>query len=575
MTSTLQRSTSFDDPVALDIVWRRVVTVADEMQTVLRRTAFTTIVSAVNDLGCQILDARGWSVAHASTSMPMFNLALANVVQKLLVPFPLDSLAPGDVLFTNDPWLSTGHLNDVAVVTPFFKKGRVAGFAGTICHIGDVGGLLNSQMARSIFEEGIFVPPVRLYDRGRRNETLLALIRANVRTPDMVLGDLTAMVTANNVAVRQMLALLDEYGLDDLVPLSDAVQTRAERAMRQAIGGIADGDYPHEFTLDELDGPMTIGAVVRIRGSELELDYVKVPPEHPHGGINCTLTYTTGHSHLALNALLTPHIPHNAGLSRPLKLRAPEGSILNARYPAAVNDRMKVGWHVHAAVTGCLAKAIPHKVPAPAGFPSYFRVVGVDDYGLHFSELMTNGGGMGAGPLADGVDSICYPTSACALPVEIFENSTAGLTHERELLPDSAGPGRHRGGFGLRATVGVPDDRAQPLMLTPFCQHQGYPPIGLAGGRPATPTRVYRDGVELPTHEVRRQLGELAVSDPDLRLTMDTPGGGGYGNPAERDVEQVIADVRNGLVSVEAAARDYGVLIDLDTLQARRVVSNE
>ncbi|MBI3977624.1 MAG: hydantoinase B/oxoprolinase family protein [Chloroflexi bacterium] len=570
MAHTTERPSFLDDPVALQIAWHRLVTVADEMQAVLRRTAFSTILGAANDLGCEIMDARGWSVAHATTSNPTFNVAIPQCAQRLLALFPPESLAPGDVLLTNDPWIVCGHLSDFAVVTPFFTAGRLVGFTGSIGHVADIGGLLNSQVARSIFEEGLFVPPVKLYEAGKRNETVVSIIRRNVRTPEMTMGDIIALVTANGVAARQTLALLDDYGLTSLEPLSDAIQTRAEAAMRQAIGEIPDGDYPFEITFDDLDGPLTIGVVVHVRGTELVVDYVRVPPEHPHGGINCTYSITLARANYGLNCLLSPHMAGNEGLFRPTRIQVPEGTLLNARYPATVNDRTKVCYYVDATIWGALAAAVPHKVPAKGGFFSVFRMLGTDDNGVGFGELVFHGGGMGAGWATDGVGGICFPNATSNVPNEIVETTTSVLTLEKELRTDSGGPGRTRGGCGLRVTIAPPENLSHPVTVSALCHNQVFPPFGLAGGHHGTATQVGLNGAVIPTHQVREQLGAVAFTDPSLRMEVETAGGGGFGDPTERDPARVLADVRNGLVSVVAAARDYGVEVDLGALRARR-----
>jgi len=565
MTAATQASV-FNDPLALEIIWSRLVTVADEMQTTLRRTAFSSIVAAANDLGCDLLDTRGWLVAHAVTSNPSFNLTLPLLVKALRADFPPESWQPGDVLLTNDPWLVVGHLPDFSVVTPFFKNGRLAGFSGSIAHIADIGGILDIHQSRSIYEEGLQIPPLKLFSRGERNETLVRMIEKNVRAPEMVMGDLIACVTANAVAAQQAVALLDDYGLDDLDALSDAVQARAEAAMRRAIAEIPDGVYADEVTFNELDGPLTIGVELRVRGSELEVEYVDVPPEHPVGGINSTMNYTLARTAYTLNCLLTPNVASNEGLFRPITVRAPEGSLLNPRYPACVADRTKVGWHTTSAVQGALAKALPGHVPAPGGFKSLWHVIGHDEAGHGFRSFMFNGGGMGAGPGADGVDAICYPTSACNVPIELTEKTTTIHITEKEFLPDSGGAGAFRGGMGLRVTFGLPDDATPPTLIDTHLHHQQYPPAGLDGGRSGTPTRARLNGQPLTVDETRQRLATRTLNDATTRITIETAGGGGFGPPTKRDSFSVLRDVRNGLVSVEAAASDYGLLVDLDRL---------
>lgn len=564
----------FDDPITLEVVWGRLETIAAEMQTVLRRIALSTLISAANDLGCEIMDARGWSVAHAATSNPSFNLTLPHVAEAMLEHFPPETLRPGDVLFTNDPWLGAGHLPDVSVLTPFFKDGRLVGFAGTIAHVADIGGLLNQSTARTVYEEGVFFPPMKLYEAGRRNETVFSVLRGSVRAPDMVLGDLNAIVTANEVAVSHTTELLDEYGLDDLQQLSDAVQNRAEAAMRETIEALPDGDYPYEHTFNVLDGPLTIRVVVRVRGGELEVDYVDVPPQHGHGGINSTFSFTLARTMNALNCLLTPHIPSNQGLFRPITVKAPAGSILNPLYPASVNDRVKVGWQTIPLVQGALAGITPH-IPAQTGFQSGVRFLGRDGQGVSISTIFMHGGGMGAGPEQDGVDSLCYPTSSTTLPVEIFETATRASVVSKELQPGSAGPGRTRGGHAQRIVLQAPQEDEAAVTVHPGFNQMGFGPKGTAGGGDPRTTRASLDGVELGFAEVPRTLGAMPFTHDRGLVEVCTAGGGGYGDPMERDPALVLRDVRDGLLGVDEALRVYGVAVDLDTLSAVRPATQE
>lgn len=564
----------FEDPITLEVVWGRLVTLADEMQTVLRRTAFSTVVSTGNDLGCEIMDSRAWSVAHAVTSNPTFNLTLPNLTRVLLEEFPLERLREGDVLFTNDPWIGAGHLPDVAVVTPFFKGGKVVGFAGSIAHVTDIGGLLNQSQARSVYEEGVYFPPMKLYDAGTRNESVFATIRGSVRAPDMVIGDISAIVTANAVAARHAIELLNEYDLDDLQQLSDAVQARAERAMRETIHAIPDGTYPFELTFDELDEPLTVGVEVTVRDSELAVNYVNVPSQHAHGGINSTLSFTTARTTYGLNCLLTPHIPSNQGLFRPITVTAPEGSILNPTYPASVNNRTKVGWHVIPLIQGALAKAMPSHIPASGGFKSSIRVIGKDASGVPISSMAFNGGGLGAASIADGVDAICYPTSSSTIPVEIYESNTGVLFDRKELAPESAGAGRTRGGHGQIVSLRAPQEIDGALTLSVNLHHQVYGPFGLDGGHSSSPTETWLDGERVDVRDVSKSLGALSFGPATGGVAIRTAGGGGHGDPRERDPRLVLNDVRDGLLSVESAATIYGVDVNLDELSATRIESH-
>lgn len=556
----------FEDPLALEIAWSRLVTVVDEMQAALRRTAFSTIVGAANDLGCDILDSRGWLIAHATTSNPVFNLTLPNLVRSLRDIFPPEDLRPGDVLITNDPWLVVGHLPDFAIVTPIFNADRLVGFSGSIAHVADIGGLLDTKLSRSIYEEGLQIPPLKLFDQGVRNETLVSLIAKNVRTPEMTLGDTMALVTANEVAARQTIELLKDYDLADLDPLSDAIQTRAERAMHRAIEQIPDGAYRQRIEFSELNTLMSMEVELRVDGSTMEVEFVDLPPELPVGGINCTLSYTVARVTYTLNCLLTPQIASNEGLFRPIKVIVPEGSVLNPRYPACVSERTKSGWHVTTAVQGALAKALPDRVPAPSGFKSLAHVMGIDDRGHMFRTLMFNGSGMGAGNGRDGAGAVCYPTSSCNVPIELTEETSLVHTVEKELITDSGGAGQFRGGAGVRTTVRPADEVQQPLTFLAALHHLDVPPFGLAGGRPGSPTSAALNGQRLTSQEALDELSARVVTDAVTTVTIETAGGGGFGDPTQRDPQMVLRDVRNGLISVEAARDTYGFDVDLSTL---------
>jgi N-methylhydantoinase B/oxoprolinase/acetone carboxylase alpha subunit len=562
--------TMFDDPIALEVVWGRLETIAAEMQTVLRRTALSTLISAANDLGCEVMDSRGWSVAHAATSNPTFNLTLPRVTAELLRAFPPETLRDGDVLFTNDPWTGAGHLPDVSVVTPFFKRGRVVGFAGSIAHVSDIGGLLNQATAQTVYEEGLFFPPIKLYDAGRPNQAIFATLRGSVRAPETVLGDINAIVTANAVAARHAVELLDEYDLDDLRSLSDAVQARAENAMRQAIGAIPDGEYPYEYRFDGIDGIFTVRAVVRVRGTALEVDYVDVPPQHPCGGINATLSFTEARTAYTLNCLLTPRLPSNQGLFRPITVKAPAGTIFHPTHPASVNDRVKTGWHTIPIVQGALAGVVKG-MTAPSGFQSSVRFIGEDADGVALSTIFMHGGGMGAGAGTDGVDAICFPTSSTTIPVEVFESTIGATVVANELRSESAGAGRDRGGNGMRTVLAAPRPGAGRFDISVSVGHHGLPPSGLAGGHAGRPAELLLDDAAVPPTDVGGRLGALSFTPDVGTLTIHTAGGGGHGDPLDRDPELVLRDVRDGLLSAQAARDVYGVRVDLDTLSAERI----
>ncbi|HYI13916.1 MAG TPA: hydantoinase B/oxoprolinase family protein, partial [Thermomicrobiales bacterium] len=348
MTATHEPATNTTDtfdPVSLEIMWSRLISIADEMWTTVLRTAVSTIIGAAQDFGCELLDERGNSLAHSYRSMPVFNLIMPELTRKLIEAHPIETMREGDVYTTNDPWLCAGHLDDIAIITPIFRHGKVVAFANTVAHTSSIGGALDGLSVRDLHEEGFFMPLLKLYVAGQPNETLFALIRSNVRQPDMVLTDIESQVTANTVATQRVLAFLDEYKLDSLSTLAHAVQSRAEIAMRAAIEAIPDGRYEAEEMVEGTGNPLTLRVTIDVAGSDIHVDYTGTDPQRMAGGINCTFTYTRAHTVYPLKCLLTPNVPNNEGCFRPIHVSAPERSVLNALPPASVNSRTKTGWH--------------------------------------------------------------------------------------------------------------------------------------------------------------------------------------------------------------------------------------
>ncbi|MEM7342793.1 MAG: hydantoinase B/oxoprolinase family protein [Chloroflexota bacterium] len=555
------------DPLTLEILWQRLITVVDEMSTILVRTSFSTVVGAANDFGCEIMDADGNSLAHATRSMPVFNRTLPNVTKAVIEKFGQANIKPGDVFIANDPWLNAGHHPDVAIMTPFFRKGRLMGIAANIAHLADLGGTLNSNQAREAYEEGLLIPMARLYDQGQLNEVIIDFIAGNVRVPEMVIGDIYAQVTANQAGCEKVLALMEEYALDDLQPLASEIQARSEAAMRQAIAAVPDGVYQSQVYFDEFDGELTIHCRITIEGDALTIDFSGSSPQQPQGGINCTFTYTKAHASYGLKCVLLPDVPSNSGCFRPITIQAPEGSVLNARYPASVRMRTKTGWYIHHALFAALVDVLPNQVMGAPGVIGGLTVFATDETtGKTYHSWFFNAGGMGAGSTVDG-NGVIYPSSASNVPIELFEVAVPVLVEAKEYLTDSGGAGRQRGGPGLQMSFRALDD--QPVVPTAslWIHGQNVSPFGLQGGGRANAAHVYLNQRELTKAEVIAQTGAFSLEPPELLVSFDTTGGGGFGLPAERPVERVWADVRDELVSIEQAAEIYGVVIDPTTLE--------
>lgn len=548
------------DPVSLEIMWSRLINISDECWVAIWRTAFSMIIGEAQDFGCELLDANGETLAHSPRSMPVFNLTLPRAVKGLIEHYPPDTLQEGDVLVTNDPWLCAGHLYDVAIVTPVFRHGRLVGLVGSVAHCSDIGGTHDSLSAREVYEEGLQIPPMKLYRRGEPNDDLLRLIRQNVRIADMVVGDIQAQVSANGLAARRMVEFMEEYALDDLSSLACTIQERTERAMREAIAAIPDGEYTGSAGSDGIGEPMELPVSIEVRGDELTVDWAGAPEQLEQGGINCTLSYTEGHTAYALKCLLTPEVPSNAGDFRPIRVTAPEGSILNCSHPHAVNQRTVTGWSCAPAIFGALADALPDRVQAFTGLPMGAGAYGTERDGRPFNDHLFQAGGQGASAHGDGKSALLFPTSAANTSVEMFESRTPLLVEKKELIPDSGGAGRHRGGVGQRVLVRKLYEDENPVLMSLHPQGMLVDTPGLFGGRPGRRANVRlqedgdaREGMELGGLAQLRRRSQL--------LIIELAGGSGYGDPEERPVEEVRRDLEEGLVT-EHGVRAYGCEVD-------------
>jgi 5-oxoprolinase (ATP-hydrolysing) len=555
-------STAFD-PIALEIMWSRLVNISEECWITIWRTAFSTIIGEAQDFGCELFDANAESIAHSPRSMPAFNLTLPLAVQHVLRAFPTETLADGDVLVTNDPWMCAGHLYDLAVVTPVFRRGVLVGIVGSIGHCSDIGGTRDSLNVREVYDEGLQIPPLRLYRRGALNEDLVAMIQANVRRPEMVLGDVQAQVTSNQVGATRLVAFMDEYGLDSLTRLASEVQSRAEGAMRDAIRAVPEGTYRSEVGFDGIDEPLRLPCAVTVRGDEITVDWTGAPPQLPRGGINCTYHYTAAHTTYALKSILTPEIRSNAGCYRPFHVVAPEGSILNCRYPASVNERTHTGWHLGPAVFMALAPVLPDRVQAFTGLPIGMRAYGVDRAGRVFNDHLFQGGGQGASAHGDGKSALLYPTSAANVSAEMYESRAPLLVECKELIPDSGGPGRFRGGLGQRVRMRLLEASAHPALVDFRPHGRLVATPGLRGGLAGALARAYVLGRADGGDDVQEHgdAGVVEIRVPAQRATIEIAGGSGYGVPTDRPLDAVQADLDEGYITSTGAAA-YGVAVD-------------
>jgi N-methylhydantoinase B len=542
------------DPVTLEILWTRLITVTNEQAAALQRTSFTPIVRESGDLSAAVFDAEGRMLAQAVTGTPGHINSLATSMHHFLAAYPAQSLAPGDVLITNDPWQTTGQLNDLSVVTPVFSDRQLIGFFGNCCHAVDIGGRGLSADAGEVFEEGLYVPITKLFDRGEPNEELLKIIRANVRAPREVLGDIHAQVAGNKVGATRLTEYLEDFELKDLSDLSAEIRQRSERATRECISRVPDGDYEKVIHTDGIDEPVTIACRVSIRGDEIVVDYTGSSAQVDRG-MNVVLNYTSAYTSYALKCAISPEVPHNDGSFRPVTVTAPEGSILNPRFPAAVAARHIVGHFLPHAVLGALAKVIPDRVIAEGAGNVWLtttRGMGRD----RFVTVFFASGGMGARPDRDGPSTTSFPSGIATAPIEITETTSPLVFRHKELRVDSGGPGKYRGGLGQRIEIEV--RTGEPFVVSSLSDRLRFPAEGYLGGLPGAPGGFSTSVGEARNPKLSNRLPANA------RYTLELPGGGGFFDPRERDPAAIAEDVAEGLVTPGRAEADYGVRVDAE-----------
>jgi N-methylhydantoinase B len=539
------------DPINLGIMWSRLISIVDEAAATLVRTSFSTIVKESNDYACILMDRNGDSLANNSASIPSFIATLPRTMKHFLKEYPLNKWQPGDVAITNDPWIASGHLPDITMVMPIFYKEDLVAFAGTIAHSPDIGGAIWSADAKELFEEGIRIPPMKIYEGGKANETLIRFIRSNVRFPEMVFGDLEAQITAQTMCRRRLVEFMEETGLSDLTELSTAIQAKAEEVMRQAILEVPDGIYKKTVELDGFEEPIRIQCQITVKGSNIEVDYEGTSDQIDRG-LNCVMNYTEAYTTYPIKCALDPFTPKNEGSYRPIKVKAPEGSILNPRFPAPVNARQIVGHFLSAAVFGALAQAIPEKVIAESGSQPTLRILftGTGLQGNKFSSILFANGGMGARPNKDGLSCIPFPTNSSCGSIEIQEFVMPLLFCKKEFLIDSGGPGRYRGGLGQEIIIKMIGQN--PIRISLLTDRHKHPAQGLMGGLPGSPTKIVLNEGQFIHPKSQSYLF------PGDHLVIDYPGGGGYGPPQERDKKAIAEDLKEGLISFEKAQEIYG-----------------
>ncbi len=561
---------SADDTLArirYPVLWNRLTAIVEEQARGLIKTAFSETVSEAGDLSAGVFDTRGRMVAQAVTGTPGHVNSMAEAVGYFLEKFPAAGMKPGDHYLTNDPWLSSGHLHDITVVSPAFHRDEMVALFACTCHQVDIGGLGQCPDGRSIYEEGLFIPIMQLARDGVFNEDLFEIVRANVRHPDPVEGDIRSYATCNRLGERRLAAMLEEYGDVRFDALADFILDRSRGAMQDAIRALPDGTYRNAITLDGYDRPVTLNAALTIDGERIAIDFDGSSPASSYG-INLVMNYTLAYTVFGVRAAVAPEIPNNAGSLAPVEVRAPLGSILNVEKPRPVSARHIIGQFLPDVVLGCLAKVPGLEVPAEGaaclwgiqvrGGPEIGAAPGMnrDSDAAAFDLLSFNSGGSGARPAVDGLSATAFPSGVRALPVEAVETRAPVVVWRKELRPDSGGAGRQRGGLGQTVELGTRD--GAPFALFAMYDRVENPAKGRNGGTDGAAGRV---GTE--SGATLRPKGKQTVGAGD-RVRVDLPGGGGHGDPHERPVEAIATDIAEGYVSAEAAQDLYGVRIGAD-----------
>ncbi|OGL62159.1 MAG: hypothetical protein A3J27_04625 [Candidatus Tectomicrobia bacterium RIFCSPLOWO2_12_FULL_69_37] len=536
------------DAITLEVLWSRLIAIAEEAATEVARTAFSTTVRESKNFALVILDPRGHSIAQSSATMPSFVGAIPLTARHLLKAFPLEVWVQDDLVLVNDPWISTSHLQDVSSLSPVFYKKNLIAFVGITTHVTDMGGKLRSPEVREIYEEGLQLPPCKFLNAGKVNQDILRIIRQNVRVPDQVEGDLISHVSASKLAARRIQEMMEEYRLRDLDQVASTIFQRSENAMREAIKKVPDGEYRFQVSTDGYDEPLVIRVEVRVRGSSILVDYTGSSPQVDRG-LNATLNYVYAYSAYSLKCLFCPAVPNNEGNYRPVTVSAPEGSILNPRYPAPVNGRSMVGHFIPSAIFGALCKAVPELVQAASGSPTWaINAAGIAKDNRRFAGNFFLNGGQGASNEHDGRACLCFPSNTSATPIEVLEHMVPLLVERKAVIRDSGGAGEFCGGDGQQVIVKSLSD--SPILLTFLSERTRHPAYGLFGGRNGRVGKVTLNGRPI---NPKRQW----VMHPGDRLVLEVPSGGGYGDPKKRRRDLIERDLREGLLSLQKARTEY------------------
>lgn len=532
-----------DNAIFLEVFWTRVRSAVNEAAKLIVRTSFSTLSSEANDFAVVMTDSQGQTIAENAGAIPSFIGTLGNTVRAIIGAIGTQAMRDGDIYITNNPWIGTGHLNDVCLVKPIFHASQLVGFAATAGHVPDIGGKIRSVDARELFEEGFHIPPMHFLREGRADATLLSLLRTNVRTPEQTVGDIWCHASATELIARRVSDLLHEYRLTGVDDLAEALFSRSEQAMRAAIRALPDGEYRYGMDTDGFDERFRFEVTVRIADGTLTCDFTGSSPQQPRA-VNCVLAYTHAMTAYAIKSLLLPDLANNQGLFRPIHTVAPEGSLLNPLSPAPVGGRSCTGHYVPTTIFGALFPLLPGRVMAGVGSPVWItNLTGRRANGKSFANVLFYNGGMGATHGKDGASVMSWPSNISPTPIEVAERDAPLRFLRKALIPDSGGTGQWRGGLGEE--IQFVNQHEGPLNVVFLTERLKVAAPGLGGGDDGAPGAVWINGQPVNSRTPQ-------VLQPGDVVTLRTPGGGGYGPATARSAEAIARDRLLGYVSATA-----------------------
>ncbi|WP_167647478.1 hydantoinase B/oxoprolinase family protein [Mameliella alba] len=541
--------------VAYQVMWTRLISVVEEQAQALVRTAFSPSVREAGDLSAGVYDAEGQMLAQAVTGTPGHVNAMADAVGHFIRRIGRQAMFPGDVYLTNDPWEGTGHKHDITVVTPVFRNGALIGFFACTAHVTDIGGRGFGADANDVHEEGLHLPIMKFAERGKVDRTLLQIIRGNVREPDQLVGDIHALATCNEIGQRRLLEMMEEFALPDLAGVSKFILTNSRKATLERINALTPGTAEGHMRIDGYATPIDLHVNLSIEADRILCDWTGTSGVDPKG-INVPMVYTKAYACYALKCAIAPEIPNNAASLAPFEVTAPEGTIVNAPFPAPVALRHVIGHMVPDTVFDALDKLLPDTVPAEGAgclcnFMLSLRPAPWATNARRAEVLTFNSGGSGARPTLDGMSATAFPSGVMTMPVEATEQAGPVIIWRKELRPDSGGAGQYRGGLGQFMVVGAREGHM--FDFSAMLDRVDHPARGRRGGEAGGATVIARsDGAAM------RGKGRQSVPEGQ-RVEMEFPGGGGYGTPSMRDPAQVRRDLALGYITPDHAARHYGM----------------